>query len=483
MRNLYLAPKLRLALAGFVVLHLGGAGFAALQGDYPPWGWLFPFLTLVLAAGVWIGMRKPFAVLAQVRTILEEMRGGKFTSRVTNVPRMGEAGQLAWNLNDVLDQYETLLREVNSSFEHATAGNFYRQAQVTGLQGSLARSLERVNNLLEGMAENVRLIRRNEMAASLQQINSRQIMSNLTLTQNDLIRMTEEMEKVSAIATATHDKAEQSQERVGEVMSAQDRMLALMHEGNSSMHKLHAMSSEINGVLGMIGEIAEKTNLLALNASIEAARAGEEGRGFAVVADEVKQLAENTKRATDDIRAVLGSFQEETAANVEKSDHMMDMAQQVQEIIRSLRAQFNEFADEARSSQQSLACERDICFGSLVKVDHIIYKQRAYKSFHSGTDNPDATAVRVDHHHCRLGKWYYEGTGREIFGGLDAYRRLEGPHEAVHRAGHRALDSLEQNWEEDEAIRHEILDAYGAMEAASDQVLETIDQMIAEKHG
>src|SRR5690606_38954195 len=72
--------------------------------------------------------------------------------------------------------------------------------------------------------------------------------------------------------------------------------------------RLNDAAKTIDGIVGLIGQIASKTNLLALNATIEAAHAGESGKGFAVVASEVKQLADQTSRATAEISAQIAAM-------------------------------------------------------------------------------------------------------------------------------------------------------------------------------
>ncbi len=483
MKRLYLAARLKVIVAILVLLVLSSVAASMLGGGYHHWHWLIPLAALAVAVILNFGMKMPFYVLKQTEQVLDEMLDGQFTSRITQVPWMGEAGHVAWNLNETLDQLETFFREVKTSFELVSEGRYYRRTLPAGLHGELEKTLQRINSSLDAMADNAAYIMRNEMAAELQALNSSQTMNNLMLSQNDLTQITNEMQKVSQIATDNMQKAQESQSAVSEVVDAQTRTLGMIEHSHQTMVKLNAMSDEITGILGMISEIADKTNLLALNASIEAARAGEHGRGFAVVADEVKKLAESTKKATDEIREVVTTFQNETETMQTSSNEMLEMANSVQGAVEEMSSNFNEFARQAQMTYTSVEYAHDICYASLVKVDHMIYKQKAYKSFHAGTDNPDAQAVKVDHHSCRLGKWYYEGFGKEKFGHLIAFGELEAPHGQVHSAGHAALDLLSQNWQKNKELLATILDNYRHMEEASDRVMDRIDAMITEKHG
>lgn len=110
-------------------------------------------------------------------------------------------------------------------------------------------------------------------------------------------------------------------EAITTARKAMDTVRAHINQANEELVRLRSDSEAISSVVGVIQEVAEQTNLLALNAAIEAARAGEQGRGFAVVADEVRSLATRTYKSTEDIISAIHRVQQGSLAACEKMEH------------------------------------------------------------------------------------------------------------------------------------------------------------------
>ncbi|GBD92012.1 methyl-accepting chemotaxis protein CtpH [bacterium BMS3Abin04] len=152
-----------------------------------------------------------------------------------------------------------------------------------------------------------------EMAAGAQEQNAQteEIATSVEEMNKTIIDSTKNTALVADSSNQVLQLASDGGEKVVETVEKMDNIATVVAEAAHNVQKLGQSSEQIGEILSVINEIADQTNLLALNAAIEAARAGEHGRGFAVVADEVRKLAERTSKATQEIADMISNIQEE----------------------------------------------------------------------------------------------------------------------------------------------------------------------------
>ena len=175
----------------------------------------------------------------------------------------------------------------------------------------------------------------------------------------------------SAASAETREKAEAGARVVEKTVHNIEEVHQLSLTLKDDMTQLNEHAQDITRIMGVISDIADQTNLLALNAAIEAARAGEAGRGFAVVADEVRKLAEKTMSSTNDVGNAIKAIQESTAKSMSGVDNAVERigeatelanqsGQALQEIVATVEATGDQVNAIATASEEQSAASEEI---------------------------------------------------------------------------------------------------------------------------
>ncbi|MBI5192581.1 MAG: methyl-accepting chemotaxis protein [Nitrospirae bacterium] len=238
-----------------------------------------------------------------------------------NVDSQDETGQLLTSMSNMAENLKKLIGDIKSTSDNVASASEQLSASSAEMSKGVVEQSDRSTQIATAATE-------------------------MSQTVNEIAKNTS---TIAHSATETARVAKEGEAIVEKSIVEVQEIAETVKDSTSLMVSLSGRSKQIGDIVNVINEIADQTNLLALNAAIEAARAGEQGKGFAVVADEVRKLSERTAKATSEIGSMIGLIQDEIEKTVSSMEGVskkvgvgVDFSFQAGEALRKIVGSVNE---------------------------------------------------------------------------------------------------------------------------------------------